>query len=683
MPLNEIFVRAMAMFLLPYLICEILSIIGGLHNDALGVVLKYGCGAFAGIIMLGVAEVLLLPLMLPAIQSSPLFSDEILHAKQVGSVLETLLPNNIFSALAQGNFTGVILFIVVCGFMLQKVKGRENLLAAIEPIRILFTNIMELVIRYLCPVGIFAAAANIMGAAAAGGMERMLGLLFMFFTALIVNSFILFPGLLLCTTGIGFSRLWRIVRDPLILSFATGGLLITIPVLLSRIRSLVAEQRYPDSDPSRDMAPLEAIISIGMPLVSLGETLMLAFIPFAAWYCDKPLNLTARLEMLTTAVPASLGVAAAAVMQELPRVGIPANLIAVYFLHEEWTDRIANIETIMAIVTAVLLIYAIRSHTFRIRIGGVLVTLAATCAVAFLMGFAANRSLALILKDAGKGRELILSRASCIDAPEPEVLSLETLSAPSVVSLSDIKKRGVLRAGVITGALPWAYRNKHHSLVGYDIDLLKALARSLHVQLSVVEGTSGKLDEWLLDGRIDCAAGGIHGAAVSDGAFTKIPYQEVSIALVVPDHSMSDFQKALLKGSSKPLVLDYRASQAAKLDLQQSIQSSLTRHGAVLKTSYHPIQDPEEFFAAAGTSSDALITSAEEGAALAVVHPELTMLPVFHKSLSAEAVLVFASRDIPLLEYVRDWIREKDELDLLEFLRNHWILFTGNPSLKH
>jgi hypothetical protein len=72
---------------------------------------------------------------------------------------------------------------------------------------------------------------------------------------------------------------------------------------------------------------------------------------------------------------------------------------------------------------------------------------------------------------------------------------------------------------------------------------------------------------------------------------------------------------------------------------------------------------------------DALLTSAEAGSAYAVIHPETTMLPIFGTALSSDIVLVFPKTDDPLLDYVSDWIVENQNLDLLERLRNHWVLF--------
>ena len=55
------------------------------------------------------------------------------------------------------------------------------------------------------------------------------------------------------------------------------------------------------------------------------------------------------------------------------------------------------------------------------------------------------------------------------------------------------------------------------------------------------------------------------------------------------------------------------------------------------------------------------------------------MLPIFGRDLSADIVLLFPKNDETLLDFVSDWILENQNLDLLERLRNHWILFAPGP----
>jgi hypothetical protein len=105
------------------------------------------------------------------------------------------------------------------------------------------------------------------------------------------------------------------------------------------------------------------------------------------------------------------------------------------------------------------------------------------------------------------------------------------------------------------------------------------------------------------------------------------------------------------------------------------MESRLSTSGKHKSISFIPIQDTEEFLSGRDVKFDALLTSAEAGSAFAVVHPDTTMLPIFGRDLSADIVLVFSNNDEALLDFVSGWILENQNLDLLERLRSHWILF--------
>ena len=66
---------------------------------------------------------------------------------------------------------------------------------------------------------------------------------------------------------------------------------------------------------------------------------------------------------------------------------------------------------------------------------------------------------------------------------------------------------GLVVLAVIDG-MPWAYRNRRGELVGFDIALVKALARSLGVTIDVRETALTGLESWLAAEWIDLALGG-------------------------------------------------------------------------------------------------------------------------------------------------------------------------------
>jgi hypothetical protein len=77
---------------------------------------------------------------------------------------------------------------------------------------------------------------------------------------------------------------------------------------------------------------------------------------------------------------------------------------------------------------------------------------------------------------------------------------------------------------------------------------------------------------------------------------------------------------------------------------------------------------------------DALITTAEGGASWAVLHPRLTMLPLFGNSLPSELVVLVGGSDRAFLDFVDDWLARQESRGRLEMLFRHWVQVAGPLS---
>ena len=75
-----------------------------------------------------------------------------------------------------------------------------------------------------------------------------------------------------------------------------------------------------------------------------------------------------------------------------------------------------------------------------------------------------------------------------------------------------------------------------------------------------------------------------------------------------------------------------------------------------------------------------MISSAEEGSAVAVLNPELMMIPEFGGRIQTQMSLLIRETDSEWADYLRDWILENNLLGNLERIRNHWIRFQSADS---
>ncbi len=189
------------------------------------------------------------------------------------------------------------------------------------------------------------------------------------------------------------------------------------------------------------------------------------------------------------------------------------------------------------------------------------------------------------------------------------------------MSLAAILQRRVLRVGVRSDGMPWAYRNGRGELVGYDLDLVSALARSLGVRLEVREANLESLERWLDAAWIDLAVGGIQTSP-----------QRVHLALVVPDAKVALLQNLRQQRLTRPLLIDITDPQL-------------------------PLASKEQFFGADGQSRfDGVLTTAEGGSSWAVLHPRTTLIAPFEVRLASELVWAIAGDDPALRSYINAWL---------------------------
>jgi polar amino acid transport system substrate-binding protein len=86
-------------------------------------------------------------------------------------------------------------------------------------------------------------------------------------------------------------------------------------------------------------------------------------------------------------------------------------------------------------------------------------------------------------------------------------LTTAALAAAPADTLSEVKKKGVLVAGVKDSLPPFGYVDeKSREIVGYDIDFVKAIAKKLGVKLELKPVTSASRMPQLTEGNIDLIA---------------------------------------------------------------------------------------------------------------------------------------------------------------------------------
>jgi ABC-type amino acid transport substrate-binding protein len=411
-------------------------------------------------------------------------------------------------------------------------------------------------------------------------------------------------------------------------------------------------------------------------LPTLGQVAALWFIPFAGWYVDQPLKPAATAEMLFTAIPAAVSGLKAVIRQELQSHGLPLDLLQLVYINGEWLYRFEKVLALEGLVVLAVLVYARAVGALKLQPLRLSASLLAALLLFLGLGTSARANLARSLEGTYSNDRKLLALRSATGRLQP--LPLQQLQ-PKPVTLAGILQRGVLRVGVRADGLPWAYRNSRGELVGYDIDLVDGLARSLGVRLEVREAALDTLEQWLDSERIDLAVGGIQTSPqravrhqLSQG------YQRVHLALVVPDAKVALVQNLREQPLKRPLVLAVSDPQLLGGELRDQLRDELVGSNGPLSLQLLPLKSKQEFFSPAGLARfDGLLTSAEGGSGWAVLHPRTTLIAPFNDRLASELVWAIAGDDPALRRYINAWLAREQARGQTEALFNHWVRIAG------
>jgi proton glutamate symport protein len=209
-----------------------------------------------------------------------------------------------------------------------------------------------------------------------------------------------------------------------------------------------------------------------------------------------------------------------------------------------------------------------------------------------------------------------------------------------------MQERGVLRVGFNPDNLPFSFFNTQGKLVGFDIDLMQNLAVDLELALEFVPYEIADLSRALRNDHFDLAVSGITATAQrSRETMFSDPYLYVNMAMVVPDYRKSEFSNEAKVRALAPLRVGVReGSNFAARARMHFPDIEIVSLGS-----------ERDFFDASHKDLDALLTSAEGGAAWTLLYPGYaTINPVDG---AERAPLVFAiSPEMDMEEYLEIWI---------------------------
>jgi ABC-type amino acid transport substrate-binding protein len=239
---------------------------------------------------------------------------------------------------------------------------------------------------------------------------------------------------------------------------------------------------------------------------------------------------------------------------------------------------------------------------------------------------------------------------------------------PGTSRLDQIVERGVLRVGFLEDSLPNVFINAKSMLVGLDIDLVNVLASEMQVDLEFVKVSVDSMVADLTAGRCDLVMSGltITPDRMLEMRFSE-PYMKATMSFIVRDHMRSKF-------SSREAVKSLVKPRIGVLDnpyYVEELQAFLPQAEIVV------LKSPEEFFRQRSEELDAMLLTAERGAAWTLIYPEFSVAIPQPTVLAAPVAIGMARDAEPLADFINAWLRLKHEDGTVDELYQHWILGGG------
>lgn len=224
----------------------------------------------------------------------------------VTDTILNMIPDNPFSSLANGDMLAVIIFGLLVGIILAKLKEETQVVNEffVQANKIMME--MTRIVMKFAPIGIFCLMAKTFAGLGFDGLLPLAKYIMCVLLGLAVQAFIVYPSLLVIMTRLNPLKFFRKFISVMFFAFSSSTSNATIPLNLAKLSELGVSREV-----SSFTIPLGATINMDGTAIMQGCAVM-----FAAQAYGMDLGLTALLTVVFTAVMASIGTAG------VPSVGL-------------------------------------------------------------------------------------------------------------------------------------------------------------------------------------------------------------------------------------------------------------------------------------------------------------------------------------------------------------------------
>ena len=662
--IGDAFVKLLQVTVLPYIVASLIAGFGRMNTSDARKLAVRGTATLLVIWALALAIIFTGQLAFPDLDTASFFGNPRSHNVEEPDLYELYLPANIFYSLSNNLVPAVVLFSILVGVALISVPEKAGILRVFDSLTDAMSRINTAIVR-LTPYGIFAIAAAAAGTMTIEEVGRVQVYLVTYVSLALLITFWIFPGLVAAVSGIPFREVLNTFRDALVTAFATGNQFVVLPQIAENCKKLLARHGLKSSEAE---SAVDIIVPVSFNFPSLGKLLVMLFVLFAAWFTDTDLSFSDRLSLAFNGLFSLFGSINVAVPYLLDSLRIPADMFQLFLVTGIVVGRFgAMLAALHIIVLSVIGTLALCGR-IELSSGPLLRYSIITVSLLFALVLALRAYFLLFVPDPPP-RDQVLTHIQLMEQRVPASIE-STLPEASVTRLAGtrldhILRDGVLQVGYRPSNLPCSFLSSPEELVGFDVEMAHILAEDLGVRLQFVPFEFDGLGDMLKSGQIDMAMSCI--ASLPDryayASFSR-SYLDLTLAFIVPDHEREEF--------SDLETLRERSELTIALVSTHYFESRIRRLLPAAKFVY--LEAAEDFFNGGNQGADALLLSAEEGAAYSYRYPRYTVARAQRGAIRLPAAYAVPKGDVEMMEFVSNWIDLKRKDGTIDALYEYWMM---------
>ena len=668
--IGNVYIRLLQMTVLPYVL---VSIIGGLGRLDSEMASRIGFRAVKVIVIMWLSvmlTLLLLPLAYPNWQTSGFFSTSMTAEPAAFNFIKLYIPSNIFASLSETVVPAVVLFSLLMGIALIKVKNKETLLNLTTNVGDSLMKVASYVAK-LAPLGIFAISASAAGTLAVEELGRLQVFLWVYITAAALLAFVFLPLIIHWATPFSYREILSTAGEAAITALATGTVLVVLPMIIERSKELLAKHGMECEETD---STVDVMVPTAYSFPSTGTLLGLGFILFSAWYVGSPLGLDQYISFVVLGALTAFGSMAVAIPFLLNYFDLPADQFQLYLLGSVVTARFATgLAALHGFVVTLLVASAVlkkvKWHRMMQAIG---VHLAITFAVMIGAGFTL-KALIPYKYEGVQTFESMQAMNKPVSTVKYKELTPLTVAEQKQPRLDIIMARKSIRVGYYKASLPFVFRNNNNKLVGYDVELLNEFAKDLNIEIAFIYLKSYKDEATLLaNGSVDITLGG--------RAITPLKALTVNFSNSYTSHTAG----LLLSDSKRDAftnLYDIQAMETLTIGVGNSNYYQQIAKEYFPNAKIAEVSDIRNFLKGKHPQVDAVLFSTEVGSAWSMLYPEFSAIIPKGLKLKAPVGLVLPKGQADYVQFINTWLKLKKDSGFQQKVYDYWIL-GENPKAK-